>query len=223
MIKSNKACLSSAALESVYNFARNFHTDDNGQTGISMDICGQNLAHPGDVIERTIGYITSVVYPSVYPPDTDCYCNLVTDMVDAQVVLYVLDLQLEPPANGSSSLPPQHGCGPDWLKYDHTIGNGPFDAGGRTLCGVAKNSPIFTGSNGVQLRFHSDAAGESRGFWVKFVGEIRLMFTKSIGVCLFIICARVCVCVCVCECVCVCMCVCVFVSVCRCVCVFVSV
>jgi len=78
-----------------------------------VDVCGEDLLR-GAVLQIGVGvgYINSPLYPSNYPPNTNCYCHLVTTTVDSQIVLFLLDVKLAvnvAGADGNMSLTPVSG------------------------------------------------------------------------------------------------------------------
>ena len=141
------------------------NTDDQQR----IDICGLNTGRrrqrgrrPAD---SSVGYISTVNYPSLYPPDTDCRCRLTADRDDAQVIFYVLDMKLATP-------PGEPKCSRDWLELStaaHAHGGGAKTK----LCDWPPHVPVYTASNRVTLTFHAGMTMEARGFWIQYVGTWR--------------------------------------------------
>jgi len=128
-----------------------------------VDVCGhssrrqkQQRRPPTD---QSIGYISSVNYPSLYPPDTDCHCVLTASRSDAQVVFYILDMKLAVPSGEPT-------CNYDWVEFSSEHAHGA----NTKLCDWSLHVPVYTASNHVTLAFHSDSEMEARGFWVQYVG-----------------------------------------------------
>jgi len=144
-----------------YCSANDLWTDDHRR----VDVCGHNSRRqrqrrpPAD---ESIGYISSVNYPSLYPPDTDCHCLLTTSRSDAQLVFYVLDIKLAAPSGEPM-------CDYDWVAFGDEHARGA----NTKLCDWSPHVPVYTASDHVTLTFHSDSAMEARGFWIQYVGKVK--------------------------------------------------
>lgn len=147
---------------------------DSSQVGTIMDICGEDM-NPGTSLINNlgVGFLSSPLYPSDYPPGCNCFCSLeITSMAKAQVIIYIIDLKLSQNSEGGgntacSSSGSEGECNNDWLEYG-MIGQKPGT--GNLLSPQMIGKPVYTGQNIISLNFHSDSDFDDRGFWIKYVG-----------------------------------------------------
>ena len=123
-----------------------------------VDMCGDLLQ--GKTISREAGYITSVNYPSTYPPNEMCTCNITAKSQGAHISLKTLDVDM------FSSVYYQRGQ--DWLEYTETIDQW---SNGKVIVNSMSAKDISTNSNKLQLNFRSDSINEARGFWLRYEGK----------------------------------------------------
>ncbi|MGH0126663.1 UNVERIFIED_CONTAM: hypothetical protein FKN15_021185 [Acipenser sinensis] len=110
--------------------------------------CSDNL-----FIERT-GVITSSDFPNPYPKSTDCLYRI--ELQEG----FVISLEFDDSFDIEDH--PEVACPYDYLKIK--AGREEFGP----LCGERSPGRIETGSNSVQILFHSDNSGESRGWKLSY-------------------------------------------------------
>ena len=126
--------------------------------GSVVDVCGDSLT--GHILTRTSGYVQSLNYPSLYPANLMCTCNISAHDSQSELVLQLLDLD-------TYSL--NHGVeGGDWLQYSNDLEHW---GSGHALQTSDIMRQVHTGSSQVHLNFRSDSTREGRGFWLQYSGE----------------------------------------------------
>lgn len=150
-----------------------------GEPSGMIDVCGESRTPGTTVIQSSgVGYINTPLYPSNYPPNSNCYCHLETSS-DAEIILSLVDLNFVPAttaagdgnsidAQQQQQSAPASDCSDDWLEY--ALMNQTFGTG-KKLCSAAIGEPIYTGASVVLLNFHSDYDIAGRGFWMQYVGR----------------------------------------------------
>ena len=123
-----------------------------------IDICGDMLGQ--EVISRKSGYIETPNYPSYYPPDIYCTCNLTLTERNSKIVLTLIDLELEGYSSGV--------CLNDWLEY--TLPGQNWGSGHRLCYNDLHNSTSIIAPS-IQLHFKADTKKEARGFWLQYQGK----------------------------------------------------